>query len=88
MVNRPEYLEWKEQYLLLSDVTVAEDAKLLESRYEVKIKISDDRIGSKRFTTVVRKGETLEEILKSISEFNEAVYKYDLEKAVITLDSK
>ncbi len=88
VVNAPEYMEWKEQDLLLSDVTVAEAAKLLESRYDVQIRISDDSIRSKRFTTVVRKGETLEQILKSISEFNEAVYTYDGEKSVIILDSK
>lgn len=88
VVNAPEYLEWKEQDLLLSDVTVAEAAKLLESRYKVEIVISDDSIRSKRFTTIVRKGETLDQILKSISEFNEAVYHYDVDKAVITMGSK
>ncbi|HEY1063125.1 MAG TPA: FecR domain-containing protein [Daejeonella sp.] len=88
VVNAPEYLEWKEQDLLLSDVTVAEAAKLLESRYKVEIIIADDSVRSKRFTTIVRKGETLDQILKSMSEFNEAVYQYDVDKAVITLDSK
>ncbi len=88
VVNAPEYLEWKEQDLLLSDVTVAEAAKLLEARYKVEIVISDDSIRSKRFTTIVRKGETLDQILKSMSEFNEAVYKYDVAKALITLESK
>ncbi len=88
VVNAPEYLEWKEQDLLLSDVTVAEAAKLLESRYKVEIIILDDSIRSKRFTTIVRKGETLDQILKSMSEFNEAVYQYDNGKAVITLNSK
>jgi len=88
VVNAPEYLEWKEQDLLLSDVTVAEAAKLLESRYKVEIRIADDSIRSKRFTTIVRKGETLDQILKSISEFNEAVYKYDADKTLVTLDAK
>lgn len=88
VVNAPEYLEWKEHDLLLSDVTVAEAAELLETRYKVKIIISDDQIRSRRFTTIVRKGETLEQILKSISEFNEADYHYDREKAVITVVSK
>jgi hypothetical protein len=54
----------------------------------VEIIISDDSVRSKRFTTIVRKGETLEQILKSMSEFNEAVYQYDVDKGVITLDSK
>jgi ferric-dicitrate binding protein FerR (iron transport regulator) len=88
VVNAPEYIEWKEQDLLLSDVTVAEAAMLLESRYEVEILINDDSIRSKRFTTIVRKGETLDQILRSISEFNEAVYQYSDDRSSITISSK
>jgi transmembrane sensor len=88
VVNAPEYIEWKEQDLLLSDVTVAEAASLLESRYKVEILINDDSIRSKRFTTIVRKGETLDQILKSISEFNEAIYYYNDNKSSITINSK
>jgi ferric-dicitrate binding protein FerR (iron transport regulator) len=87
-VNAPEYIEWKEQDLLLSDVTVAEASRLLESRYEVEILINDDSIRSKRFTTIVRKGETLDQILRSISEFNEAVYQYSDDRSSITINSK
>jgi ferric-dicitrate binding protein FerR (iron transport regulator) len=88
VVNAPEYLEWMEQDLLLSDVTVAEAARLLESRYKVEILINDDSIRSKRFTTIVRKGETLEQILKSISEFNEAVYQSSDDGKSINIRSK
>ena len=88
VVNAPEYIEWMEQDLLLSDVTVAEAARLLESRYGVEILINDDSIRSKRFTTIVRKGETLDQILKSISEFNEAVYQYSDSRSLITIRSK
>jgi ferric-dicitrate binding protein FerR (iron transport regulator) len=88
VVNAPEYIEWKEQDLLLSDVTVAEASRLLESRYEVEILINDDSIRSKRFTTIVRKGETLDQILRSISEFNEAVYQYSDDRSSITINSK
>jgi len=88
VVNAPEYIEWMEQDLLLSDVTVAEAARLLESRYKVEILINDDSIRSKRFTTIVRKGETLDQILKSISEFNQAVYHYNDDKSLITINSK
>lgn len=88
VVNAPEYLEWMEQDLLLSDVTVAEAARLLESRYKIEILINDDSIRSKRFTTIVGKGETLDQILKSISEFNEAVYQYSDDRSSITISSK
>jgi len=88
VVYAPEYLEWMEQDLLLNDVTVAEAARLLESRYKVEILINDDSIRSKRFTTIVRKGETLEQILKSISEFNEAVYQSSDDGKSIYIRSK
>lgn len=87
VVNASEYLEWMEQDLFLSDVTVDEAARLLEGRYKVKILINDDSIRSKRFTTIVRKGETLDQILKSISEFNEAVYQYSDDRSLITISS-
>ncbi len=88
VVNASEYLEWMEQDLFLSDVTVDEAARLLEGRYKVKILINDDSIRSKRFTTIVRKGETVDQILKSISEFNEAVYQYSDDRSSITISSR
>lgn len=87
-VKSPEYLKWKEEDLLLSDVSVAEAVELLEDRYKVKIHISDNQIKSKRFTTIIRKEEVLDKILNSISEFNGAVYRYDPDKSLIIIDSK
>lgn len=87
-VNSPEYLKWKEEDLLLSDVSVAEAVELLEDRYKVKIHISDNQIKSKRFTTIIRKGEALDKILNSISEFNGAVYRYEPDRSSIIIDSK
>ncbi len=88
-VQSTEYLKWKEEEdLLLSDVSVAEAAELLEDRYKVKIAISDNQIKSKRFTTIVRKGEELDRILHSISEFNNASYNYDKDKNSVVIDAK
>lgn len=88
-VQSTEYLKWKEEEdLLLSDVSVAEAAELLEDRYKVKIAISDNQIKSKRFTTIVRKGEALDKILHSISEFNNASYNYDMDKNSVVIDAK
>lgn len=85
-VESAEYLKWKEEEdLLLSDVSVAEAAELLEDRYQVKITISDNQIKSNRFTTIVRKGEDLDKILRSIAEFNEAKYQYDKDKATVLI---
>ena len=88
VVNVLEYLEWKEHDLLLSDVTVAEAAKLLEDRFKVKIMINDEQIKSKRFSTTFQKGENIEKILNSIAEFNDAEYSYDLKKAEVTINSR
>lgn len=84
----PGYLDWKEEDLLLDDVTVAEAAELLEDRFKVKILITNEQVKSKRFTTIVVRGEGIEQILNSISEFNGAVYKYDPEKGEIVINSK
>ena len=78
--TRP-YLAWKEQDLFFDDVTVAEAAKLLEERFNVHINFKDESISSKRFTTTFMKDETLEQVLNSICEFNNASYQYDKVKA-------
>lgn len=88
IVNAPEYLEWKEQDLLLSDVTLAEASKLLEERFKVKIIITDDQIKSKRFSTTYQKGKEIEKILNSIAEFNDAEYTYDKKKAEVIISPK
>jgi transmembrane sensor len=87
-VNADEFLSWKDQDLLLDDVTVAEASELLEMRFKVKIAISDEQIRTKRFTTTFLRKEGLEKVLKSICEFNGASYSYDKEKSLIVLSSK
>jgi len=88
VVNVPEYLEWKDHDLLLSNVTISEAAELLEKRFQVKILIADEQIKSKRFTTTVLKGERIEQILNSIAEFNDAKFTYDVEKSEVIISSK
>jgi transmembrane sensor len=84
-VDAQEYLAWKEQDLLLDNVTVAEAVELLETRFKVNITISDEQIATSRFTTAFLKGETLEEVLKSVCEFNNGTYTYDKEKAAVVI---
>jgi len=87
-VTTDNYLDWKQQDLLFDNLTVEEAAKLLEERFNVKIVISDASIGARHFTTTFPRSESLEEALKSICEFNEAVFKYDKEKAIVTISDK
>lgn len=76
-VNALEFLSWKEQDLLLDNVTLAEAAELLTDRYKVNVAVEGGQISAKRFTTNLLKNESLEQVLKSICEFNDAIYIYD-----------
>lgn len=86
-VNAEIYLDWKEQDLLFDDVTLEEAAELLEERFNVHIQFYDTLIKSNRFTTTFAKGESFEQLLKSICEFNGAVYSYDKEKALVIIQN-
>lgn len=87
-VEASKYLEWKKQDLLLDDLTITEATELLEERFQVSITCNDDRICSQRFTTIFLKDESLEKILKSICEFNNAAYLYNKDNASIIITSK
>ncbi|MCE6989772.1 FecR family protein [Dyadobacter sp. CY323] len=83
-VNAEKTVEWKSENLLFDDVTVFNAAKLIEERFSVKIRIDGERLKTQRFTTTFGKDETLESVLKSITEFNDARYELDpINKAVI-----
>lgn len=88
VLDNDSYLDWKEQDLLLNNLTVAEAAKLLEERYKIKIIVSEQSLGSQHFTTTFKKNESLEQVLKSICVFNGAVYKYNKEKTTVILSNK
>jgi transmembrane sensor len=88
VLKNDSYLDWKEQDLLLDNLTVAEAAKLLEDRYKVKIAVNEPALGSQRFTTTFRKNESFEQVLKSICVFNGVVYQYNKEKATVIISNK
>lgn len=83
------YTGWSAQSdLHFENVTVAEAAKIIEGRFNVKILFSDQLVKSKHFTSTFGKSASLEQELKSICIFNDAVYSYDKEKAIITITGK
>lgn len=84
-INVPNTLSWKKQDLFLDDVTVEDAAKLLAERFDVNISFEEPAIKTNRFTTVFLKNESLEQVLKSICEFNEVSYQYNKEKATIII---
>jgi transmembrane sensor len=87
-VDTHALLDLKDQSLLLDDVTISEAAELLESRFKVRISITEEEVSNKRFTTIVRKGENLEKVLSSICEFAGADYQYDKETSLIIISPK
>jgi transmembrane sensor len=87
-VDTHELLDLKDQSLLLDDVTISEASELLESRFKVRISITEEEVSNKRFTTIVRKGENLEKVLNSICEFAGADYQYNKEASSIIISPK
>ena len=84
-VDAQKAVEWKREDLLFDDVTVSNAARLIEERFQVKIRIDGDRLKNQRFTTTFGKDETLESVLKSITEFNDAGYKLDPENKEVII---
>ncbi|MEP7229689.1 MAG: FecR domain-containing protein [Ginsengibacter sp.] len=84
-VKNESYLTWKQEDLLIDNLTISEAAKLMEDRYNVKIVINNPEIESLRFTTTFSKNATLEETLNSICLFNGLVYDYDKKKSIVNI---
>jgi ferric-dicitrate binding protein FerR (iron transport regulator) len=88
LVNSDDIINWKEQDITFDNVTVGEAAALLEERFNVKIIIQDRFIQFERFTASFPASETLEQALKGICEFNDALYRYDKERAIVVITHK
>lgn len=87
-VDAAHYNSWKGTDLVFDDVTVAEAAGILGRKFGVKIVFSDQLVQSGRFTATLNNNDSLESMLKSICEFNKAVFSYDKAKAVVLIKSK
>ncbi|AHM63013.1 anti-FecI sigma factor FecR [Flammeovirgaceae bacterium 311] len=82
------HLSWKTQDILLDDVTITEASGLLENRFDVHIICGEEVARSERFTITILKNESLEQVLKSICEFNNATYTYDQDKGQVMIRKK
>ncbi len=87
-VKNESYLTWRQEDLLIDNLTISGAAKLLEDRYNVKIIIDNPDVESLRFTTTFSKNEPLDEVLSSICLFNGLGYTYNKEKSLVTLNLK
>ncbi len=87
-VKNDNYLTWKQEDLLIDNLTISGAAKLLEDRYNVKIIIDNPEVELLRFTSTFSKNEPLDEVLSSICLFNGLGYTYNKEKSIVTLNLK
>ena len=88
-VDAQVYLQWKDKEdMMLDNVTFGETARLLEDKFGVTIKFNDTGLKKKRFTTVLLQVENLEKIIKSICDFNGAVWKYNRDSSVVIISNK
>ncbi|MEO5999232.1 MAG: FecR domain-containing protein [Chitinophagaceae bacterium] len=88
-VHAADYLQWKdEEDLFLDNVTFREAAELLEARFSISISFQNKSLEKTRFTTVLLKKETLEQVIKSFCEFNRAVYEYKEHNTTLIISNK
>ncbi|WP_207424345.1 FecR family protein [Desertivirga brevis] len=67
--------EWKEEDLVFNDMSFEDASRLLEVRFGVTIKIADEELAERRFTTTLYEKQSLEEFLSLICDFNQASFK-------------
>lgn len=74
-VNSVEYVAWRERDIFFDDLTMQDAIKELEQRFDTNIELGTDALGACRFTATFVSGETLEQILTVICEFNGASFQ-------------
>lgn len=76
---------WLQNDLLFDDVSLQQAARLIAERFNTSISIPDETLQQQRFTTTFTRDENLEQVLKSICDFNHAAYKIDKEKNTVII---
>lgn len=69
--------EWKEEDLVLDNITFAEARKLIQDRYGVEIVFQNDALKSCRFTSTFLKDASLNQILTAICIVNRATFEIE-----------
>lgn len=80
-VNR--VVAWQKIDLRFEDVSFADAASALEKRFHVKISFSNARLKNCRFTGATLNGEKLDDVLKTICDFNHAAYQREPDRSII-----
>lgn len=74
-VNTENVISWQAKDIFFNDATLAEIMDTLAKRFNTKITFSDSKGQKCRLTATFLNGESLEEILKVIAQFNGLSYK-------------
>lgn len=82
-VDSSGVLGWKKEDLFCNNLTIMEVAGLLSERYQTDITVEDSTIRSQRFTTTFNKSESIDNILRSICEFNDITYAYNGKNRIV-----
>lgn len=77
---------WKKSFLILEDLSMAEVAERLESRYGVRIKFSNQGFANCRITATFLDGEALEQVLEVVTGVLNA--SYTISGAEVTLKGR
>ena len=82
-VDSHHTISWMENDVFFDEITMGEACKDLEGRFGVKILFANNKVKECRFTVTFVKGESLDQILNVICEFNQAHYIYDSKKRIV-----
>jgi transmembrane sensor len=76
-VNATKVTDWRSGSIHFDDITLEGAVRQLEERFGVKINWSTEKLKDCRFTASFIMGESLEEIIQVICEFNQSRYRKD-----------
>jgi transmembrane sensor len=83
IVNARKAIVWVENDIFFDDITMADAVQQLAGRFNIKIRLNNEAIRQCRFTATFVNGESLDQILGVICEFNKATFKYDASGAIV-----
>lgn len=86
-VNLQRSLLWTEGVIVIDDLNLEEIRKLLERKFDVQIKIADEKYKKIRYSGQFKSHETMEGVLKLIRETSPVKFKYEINetKDMITI---
>ncbi len=85
--NLQKSILWKEGVIVIDDQTLEEIRKILERRFDVQIRIMNEKYKKIRYTGMFKSHETIERILGLIKETSPVKFNYEFNEAknVITI---